>query len=64
MCMVAAGELDGHFTYGVHIWDIADGDLIVREAGGVVIDTSGWYLIVLEPRGVAIDTSGLYLIVR
>jgi myo-inositol-1(or 4)-monophosphatase len=41
--MVAAGELDAHFTYGIHVWDIAAGDLIVREAGGVVMDTSGLY---------------------
>jgi myo-inositol-1(or 4)-monophosphatase len=43
MCMVAAGDVDAHFTYGIHIWDIAAGDLIVREAGGVVMDTSGLY---------------------
>ena len=42
MCMVASGDLDAHFTYGIHIWDIAAGDLIVREAGGVVCDTDGW----------------------
>jgi len=41
MCFVAAGELDAHFTYGIHIWDMAAGDLIVREAGGIVCDTSG-----------------------
>ena len=41
MCFVAAGELDAHFTFGIHIWDMAAGDLIVREAGGIVCDTSG-----------------------
>jgi len=41
MCFVAAGKLDAHFTYGIHIWDMAAGDLIVREAGGIVCDTSG-----------------------
>ena len=60
MCMVAAGELDGHFTYGVHIWDIAAGDLIVREAGGVVIDTSGLYLIVREAGGFVTEISGQF----
>ena len=41
MCMVAEGTLDAHFTYGIHIWDMAAGYLIVREAGGVVTDTGG-----------------------
>jgi len=41
MCFVAAGQLDAHFTFGIHIWDMAAGDLIVREAGGFVCDTSG-----------------------
>ena len=42
MCFCAAGSIDAHFTVGIHIWDIAAGYLIVREAGGVVIDTGGW----------------------
>lgn len=41
MCLVAAGQLDAHVTFGIHIWDMAAGDLIVREAGGIVCDTSG-----------------------
>ena len=45
MCFVAAGELDAHFTYGIHIWDMAAGDLIVREAGGIVCDTSGMLVL-------------------
>jgi len=45
MCFVAAGELDAHFTYGIHIWDMAAGDLIVREAGGIVCDTSGMIVL-------------------
>ncbi|KAK2149689.1 hypothetical protein LSH36_442g03006 [Paralvinella palmiformis] len=39
MCMVAEGTLDAHFTYGIHIWDMAAGYLVVEEAGGIVIDT-------------------------
>lgn len=41
MCFVASGDLDAHFTYGIHIWDMAAGDLIVREAGGTVVNTDG-----------------------
>ncbi|CAG9863877.1 unnamed protein product [Phyllotreta striolata] len=41
MAMVAAGGSDAYFEFGIHIWDIAAGELIVREAGGVVIDPDG-----------------------
>ena len=38
LCYVAAGRVDGYFEFGVKAWDIAAGDLIVREAGGLVCD--------------------------
>ena len=41
MCMVALGGADVNFEFGIHIWDFAAGDLIVREAGGVCIDPAG-----------------------
>lgn len=41
MCMVALGGADISFEFGIHAWDIAAGDLIVREAGGVSIDPAG-----------------------
>jgi len=41
MCMVALGGADVSFEFGIHAWDIAAGDLIVREAGGVSIDPAG-----------------------
>lgn len=36
LCYVAAGRLDGYYESGTHVWDRAAGELIVREAGGVV----------------------------
>ena len=47
----AAGSIDTHFT--VSILDIAAGYLIVREAGGVFIDTGGWchYIQVIAAGG-------------
>ncbi len=39
--MVAAGQADAYFHCGIHCWDILAGALIVREAGGVVLDPSG-----------------------
>lgn len=41
--MVALGGADISFEFGIHAWDIAAGDLIVREAGGVSIDPAGKY---------------------
>ena len=38
LCYVASGRLDGYFEYGIKAWDVAAGDLIVREAGGIVTD--------------------------
>ncbi len=43
MCYVAAGQTDLTYrqTGSIDIWDMAAGDVIVREAGGVVMDTTG-----------------------
>ncbi|MGC7560292.1 inositol-1-monophosphatase [Pasteurella sp. PK-2025] len=38
LCYVAAGRVDGYFEMALKAWDIAAGDLIVREAGGLVCD--------------------------
>lgn len=38
---VAAGRLDGFFEIGLKPWDIAAGELILREAGGIVTDFVG-----------------------
>ena len=41
MAWVAAGWLDGYWERGIHVWDLAAGVLLIREAGGVVTDYSG-----------------------
>ncbi len=38
---VAAGRMDGFWELGLSAWDFAAGNLIVREAGGVVSDIRG-----------------------
>ena len=43
MCHVACGQADAFYEYGVHCWDIAAGDIIVREAGGVCMFPTGYY---------------------
>lgn len=41
LAYVAAGRLDGFFEFGLAPWDIAAGELIIREAGGLVSDFTG-----------------------
>jgi len=41
LCYVASGSLDGYFESGLQPWDYAAGELIVREAGGVISDLLG-----------------------
>ncbi|RVC48275.1 3'(2'),5'-bisphosphate nucleotidase CysQ, partial [Mesorhizobium sp. M4B.F.Ca.ET.088.02.2.1] len=42
LAMIAAGKLDATFVKpNAHDWDIAAADLILREAGGAVLDRQG-----------------------
>lgn len=41
LAWVAAGRMDGYFEMGLKPWDVAAGALVVREAGGVVLDFDG-----------------------
>ena len=41
LAYTASGKFDGFFEYGLKIWDVAAGVLIVQEAGGKVTDFSG-----------------------
>ena len=38
LAYVAAGRLDGFFHNKINLWDIAAGEIIVKEAGGIVND--------------------------
>ena len=35
---VASGRLDGFFHNNINLWDIAAGEILVKEAGGIVND--------------------------
>lgn len=41
LAYVAAGRFDGFFEVNLKPWDIAAGELLVREAGGTVVDVRG-----------------------
>jgi myo-inositol-1(or 4)-monophosphatase len=38
LAYVAAGRLDGFFHNKINLWDVAAGEIIVKEAGGIVND--------------------------
>lgn len=59
MSMVALGGADAFFEYGIHAWDIAAGDLIVREAGGVCIDPAGGPFDVMSRRALCASSMEL-----
>ncbi len=41
LAYVACGRLDGFWEFDLHLWDIAAGILLVKEAGGLVSDPYG-----------------------
>ncbi|EDV96885.1 GH16522 [Drosophila grimshawi] len=59
MAMVALGAADANYEMGIHAWDVCAGDLIVREAGGVVIDPAGGEFDIMSRRVLAAATPEL-----
>ena len=59
ICAVAAGQADGYFETGMHIWDICASGLILQEAGGVTISTDGTELNYLNRKIVGACSMGL-----
>jgi myo-inositol-1(or 4)-monophosphatase len=41
LAYVAAGRFDGYWAFDNHVWDVAGGVVLVREAGGVVTNVDG-----------------------
>ena len=41
LAYVACGRFDGYFEYNLQTWDVAAGVVLVKEAGGEVLDFSG-----------------------
>lgn len=41
LCNVACGRFEGFYEYGLSAWDVAAGTLIIKEAGGKVMDWNG-----------------------
>ncbi|WP_345888665.1 inositol-1-monophosphatase [Shewanella algae] len=64
LAYVAAGRIDAFFELGLKPWDIAAGDLIVREAGGTVTDFSGGHNYLLSGNIVAGAPKATSLLVK
>jgi myo-inositol-1(or 4)-monophosphatase len=41
MAYVAAGRFDGYWAFDNHVWDVAGGLVLIREAGGIVTNVDG-----------------------
>ncbi|XP_058833095.1 inositol monophosphatase 1-like [Topomyia yanbarensis] len=59
IAMVALGGADFNYEFGIHAWDIAAGDLLVREAGGVCLDPTGGPLDLMSRRFLCASTQEL-----
>lgn len=59
LAMVALGACDAYCEFGPHIWDIAAGNIIIQEAGGVVTDPSGGVLDPMSCRFLAASSPEL-----
>jgi len=41
LAYVAAGRFDGYWAFDNHVWDVAGGAVLVREAGGIITNVDG-----------------------
>uniref|UniRef100_E1BPR2 Inositol-1-monophosphatase n=1 Tax=Bos taurus TaxID=9913 RepID=E1BPR2_BOVIN len=63
LCHLAAGTADAYYQFGLHCWDLAAATVIIREAGGVVMDTSGGPLDLMSCRVVAAGTREMAVLI-
>lgn len=57
MCLVASGAVEAFFEIGIHCWDIAAGAVIVKEAGGILLDVDGAYAFKCDQRSMTRGSS-------
>jgi myo-inositol-1(or 4)-monophosphatase len=41
LAYLAAGRFDGYWAFDNHVWDVAGGTVLVREAGGIITNADG-----------------------
>jgi len=59
LAMVASGVADGFYFFGLHVWDMAAGNLLVTEASGTVMDPAGKEVDIMSRRVLAAATQPL-----
>jgi myo-inositol-1(or 4)-monophosphatase len=60
LCNLAAGRFDVYWSYSAHVWDVAAGVLVVREAGGCVTSPTGDDFLLDEAHFLAAATPELH----
>src|SRR5262245_32661021 len=53
LAYVAAGRFDGYWAFDNHVWDVAGGTVLVREAGGIITNVDGSAYDPHTPDGLA-----------
>jgi myo-inositol-1(or 4)-monophosphatase len=53
LAYVAAGRFDGYWAFDNHVWDVAGGVVLVREAGGAITNVDGSPFDPYTPDGLA-----------
>ncbi|CAG9533183.1 unnamed protein product [Cercopithifilaria johnstoni] len=59
MVYVAQGILDAYVEYGLHAWDVAAAGIIVKEAGGMLLDPAGAEFDIMNRRVLCTSTPEL-----
>lgn len=59
LCYVANGSIDGYHVDDLYPWDMAAGVLLVREAGGFVLNPKGDDFDIMKPNIVCAGTETL-----
>ncbi|XP_036085726.1 inositol monophosphatase 2 isoform X2 [Rousettus aegyptiacus] len=63
LCHLASGAADAYYQFGLHCWDLAAATVIIREAGGIVMDTSGGPFDLMSCRVVAAGTREMAMLI-
>ncbi|MEK6236165.1 MAG: inositol monophosphatase [Planctomycetales bacterium] len=60
LCYVASGRMDGYWATSTHLWDVAAGMLILREAGGIFTAFDGQPFDLEKPNFIASANAPLH----
>lgn len=64
LAYLAAGRFDGYYAFDNHVWDVAGGTVLVREAGGLITNADGSAYDPYTPDALAANQELHVLLVR